>query len=158
MMAVANIRDGSTFFSERWKSLKSTSSSSYLELTQSLQVWNQECHVDLLMPFLLPRLLSLNFLIVDRSNFYAICKIIVALLLLLCPLVLYGCQEDDLGEGNHLAEDEPTVNHLDVGGGGQALHLADEDRGHHQHRCQVHTQGGLEEEGLEEGGGKGDCQ
>ena len=51
----------------------------------------------------------------------------------------------------------PDVNHLDVRGGGQALHLADEDGGHHQHGGQVHTQGRLKEERLEEGGGKGDC-
>ena len=76
----------------------------------------------------------------------------------LCPLVLYGCQENDLSEGNHLAEDKPQVDHLDVGGGGQALHLADEDRRHHQHGRQVHTQGGLKEEGLEEGGGECDSQ
>ena len=45
----------------------------------------------------------------------------------------------------------------DVRGGGQALHLADEDGGHNQHGGQVHTQGCLEEERLEEGGGKVDC-
>ena len=58
-------------------------------------------------------------------------------------VVLHGSEKNDLGEGNHLAKDEPDVNHLDVGGGGQALHLADEDGGHHQHRCQVHTQVGV---------------
>ena len=41
-------------------------------------------------------------------------------------------------------------------GGGQALHITDEDGGHHQHGGQVHAQGGLKEEGLEEGGGEGD--
>ena len=71
-------------------------------------------------------------------------------------VVLHGSEKSDLGEGNHLAKDEPDVNHLDVGGGGQALHLADEDGGHHQHGGQVHTQSCLEEEGFEEGGGKGD--
>ena len=55
-----------------------------------------------------------------------------------------------------VTENQPDVDHLDVRGGGQALHLADEDGRHHQHRCQVHTQGCLKEEGLEEGGGKGD--
>ena len=59
-------------------------------------------------------------------------------------------------KGHQLAEDEPVVNHLGVGGGGQSLHLADEDGGHHQHGGQVHTEGSLKEEGLEEGGGKGD--
>ena len=39
---------------------------------------------------------------------------------------------------------------------GQALHLADEDGGHHEHGGQVHTQGCLKEEGLEKGGGVGD--
>ena len=58
-----------------------------------------------------------------------------------------------------MAKDQPDVNHLDVRGGGQALHLAHEDGGHHQHGGQVHTQGCLKEERLEEGGGKGDrCQ
>ena len=71
-------------------------------------------------------------------------------------MILHGCEEDNLSKGNHLAEDEPDVDHLDVRGGGQALHLADEDGGHHQHCGQVHTQGCLKEEGLEEGGGKGD--
>ena len=50
-------------------------------------------------------------------------------------VVLHRSEEDDLSKGNHLAENEPDVDHLDVGGGGQALHLADEDRRHHQHCC-----------------------
>ena len=54
-------------------------------------------------------------------------------------VVLHSGEDDDLSKRNHLAEDEPDVNHLDVGGGGQALHLADEDGGHHQHGGQVHT-------------------
>mgnify|MGYP001256469091 CR=1 FL=1 len=66
--------------------------------------------------------------------------------------------EDHLGEGNQLAEYQPEVDHLWIGGEGQLLHHADEDGRHHQHRCQVHTQGGLKEDGLEEGGGKGDGQ
>ena len=64
--------------------------------------------------------------------------------------------EDHLGKGNQLAEDQPDVDHLWKGGGGQFLHHADEDGRHHQHCCQVHTQGRLKEERLEEGGGKGD--
>ena len=72
-------------------------------------------------------------------------------------VVFHRSEENNLNERNHLAEDQPDVNHLDVRGGGQALHLADEDGGHHQHCGQVHTQGCLKEEGLEEGGGKGDC-
>ena len=70
--------------------------------------------------------------------------------------VFHRSLKNDLREGNQLAEDEPAVDHLDIGGGGQALHLADEDGGHHQHGGQVHAQGCLKEEGLEEGGGKGD--
>ena len=68
-------------------------------------------------------------------------------------VVLHSGEENNLSKGNHLAEDKPDVNHLDVRGGGQALHLADEDGGHHKHGGQVHAQGRLEEEGLEEGGG-----
>ena len=71
-------------------------------------------------------------------------------------LILHGCEEDHLGEWDHLTENQPDVDHLDVRGGGQALHLADEDGGHHQHGGQVHAQGCFKEEGLEESGGKGD--
>ena len=52
-------------------------------------------------------------------------------------VVLHSSEKNNLGKGNHLTKDEPNVNHLDVGGGGQALHLADEDGRHHQHGCQV---------------------
>ena len=61
-----------------------------------------------------------------------------------------------LSKGDELAEDKPEVNHLGIGGEGQLLHHTREDRRHHQHVCQVHCQGSLEEVGLEEGGGKGD--
>ena len=71
---------------------------------------------------------------------------------------LHGNEKHNLGKRNQLTEDEPDVNHLDVGGGGEALHLADEDGRHHQHGGKVHTQSRLKEEGLEEGGGKGDGQ
>ena len=58
----------------------------------------------------------------------------------------------------HLAEDQPEVDHLWVGGQGKLLHHANEDGGHHQHVGQVDGEGGLEEERLEEGGGEGDHQ
>ena len=38
----------------------------------------------------------------------------------------------------------------------QLLHHTDEDGRHHQHVGQVHGEGGLKEERLEEGGGEGD--
>ena len=63
---------------------------------------------------------------------------------------------DHLSEGNQLAEDQPEVDHLQVGGGGQSLHHTDEDGRHDQHVGQVHRQSGLEVDRLEEGGGKGD--
>ena len=63
---------------------------------------------------------------------------------------------DHLSEGNQLAEDQPEVNHLQVGGGGQPLHHTDEDGRHDQHVGQVHRQSGFEVDRLEEGGGKGD--
>ena len=78
------------------------------------------------------------------------------LAILVFPVVLHGSEEYNLSKGNHLADDKPDVDHLDVRGGRQALHLADEDGGHHQHSGQVHTQGRLKEERLEEGGGKSD--
>ena len=74
------------------------------------------------------------------------------------PEELQGCYEHHLNKWNQLAEDEPVVDHLGGRGGGQALHLADEDGRHHQHGGQVDAQGSFKEEGLEEGGGKSDGQ
>ena len=51
------------------------------------------------------------------------------------PEELQRCHKHHLNKWNQLAEDEPVVDHLGGRGGGQALHLADEDRGHHQHCC-----------------------
>ena len=63
-----------------------------------------------------------------------------------------------LREGDQLAEDEPDIDHLQVGCSGQPAHHAGEDSGHDQHVGQVHSQGSLEVDRLEEGGGKGDHQ
>ena len=46
-----------------------------------------------------------------------------------------------LRKGDKLAEDKPYNNHLGIGGEGQFLHHAGEDRRHHQHVSQVHCQG-----------------
>ena len=62
-----------------------------------------------------------------------------------------------LYKGHQLTEDEPVVDHLGVGGERELLHDADEDGRHDQHVGQVHREGGLKEERLEEGGGKCDC-
>ena len=56
----------------------------------------------------------------------------------------------NLQERNKLAADQPDVNVLDVGGGGQLSHHRHENGRHHQHRCQVGAQGGLKVLGLEE--------
>ena len=61
-----------------------------------------------------------------------------------------------LYKGHQLAEDEPVVDHLWVGGERELLHDADEDGRHDQHVGQVHREGGLKEERLEGCGGKGD--
>ena len=61
--------------------------------------------------------------------------------------------ERDLCKWNQLREDEPDINHLDIGGGRQRLRHADEECGQHQQRGQVHRHHRLEVEGLEEGGG-----
>ena len=64
--------------------------------------------------------------------------------------------EDHRCEGNDQAEDQPHVNHLHVGGGGQLLYLAGEDGGHHQHDGQVHSNGIAKEVFVKEDGDKGD--
>ena len=64
--------------------------------------------------------------------------------------------KDHLSKGHQLAEYQPEVNHLWIRCKRQLLHHADEDGSHDEHGGQVHTQGRLKEERLEEGGGKGD--
>ena len=59
---------------------------------------------------------------------------------------------------NKLSKDEPDVNHLDIGGGGQRLGHADEEGSQHQQRGQVHCDLSLEEERLEEVGGVDDAE
>ena len=59
----------------------------------------------------------------------------------------------DLCKRNQLSKDQPDVDHLDIGGGGQRLGHADEEGGQHQQRGQVHRHHRLEEERLEEVGG-----
>ena len=50
----------------------------------------------------------------------------ISFMTIIPSVVLHSSEENNLSKGNHLAEDEPDINHLDVRGGGQALHLADE--------------------------------
>ena len=69
---------------------------------------------------------------------------------------LHCSEKHNLDERQKLSQNQPDVDHPDVWGGGQALHLADEDGGHDQHGGQVNAEGGLEEEWLEKGGGVGD--
>ena len=57
-----------------------------------------------------------------------------------------------------MAEDQPNVDHLDIGGERQLLNHAGEDGRHHQHVGQVDSQGSLEVCRLEGGGGEGDYQ
>ena len=52
-----------------------------------------------------------------------------------------------------MREDEPDINHLDIGGGGKRFGHADEEGGQHQQRGQVHRHHCFKVEGLEEGGG-----
>ena len=57
-----------------------------------------------------------------------------------------------LNEGNQLADDQPDVKHLEVGGVGEDLPHVDDDRCQHQHRRQVHPQGRFKERRFEEHG------
>ena len=58
----------------------------------------------------------------------------------------------NLCKRNKLSKDEPDVDHLDIGGGGQRLGHADEEGGQHQQRGQVHRHHRLKEEWFEEVG------
>ena len=57
----------------------------------------------------------------------------------------YAGDQDDLGEGDELGEDEPVLDPLDVGGLGQLLHHADQQGGQGQHHAQVHRDRRVEE-------------
>ena len=52
-------------------------------------------------------------------------------------MILHSSEQDNLNKRIDLAKDQPDVNHLDVRGGGKALHLAHEDGGHHQHHLKA---------------------
>ena len=66
--------------------------------------------------------------------------------LVLVPLrdVLDQDVEDEDGEGEGQAEDEPHVDELDVGGGGQLVGDCHVEGVHHQHGCDGHGHVGLE--------------
>ena len=51
----------------------------------------------------------------------------------------------NLNEGHKVAGQEPDVEQLEVGGGGQDLPHVDDDSGQNQHGGQVHTQGSFKE-------------
>ena len=56
----------------------------------------------------------------------------------------------NLNEGHKLADQEPDVEQLEVGGGWEDLPHVDDDSGQHQHSGQVHTQGSFKEGWFEE--------
>ena len=64
----------------------------------------------------------------------------------------------DLCKRNQLSKDQPDVDHLDIGGGGQRLGHADEEGGQHQQRRPVDRHHRLKEERLEEVGGVDNTQ
>ena len=55
-----------------------------------------------------------------------------------------------LNKWHELADQEPDVEQLEVGGGGEDLPHVDDDGGQHQHGGQVHTQGSFKEGWFEE--------
>ena len=65
------------------------------------------------------------------------------------PETVNGGMENDISEGQQKIENEPDLNHFDIGCLRETLHHRDQHAGQHQHYCQVHCQGGLKEERLE---------
>ena len=61
--------------------------------------------------------------------------------------------KEDLHEGDELGEDQPDVDHLDVGRGREGLGDGDEESGEDEECSQIDHDDSLEEEGFEEGGG-----
>ena len=53
------------------------------------------------------------------------------------------CVKQDFKERYSEVEDQPHINHLDVGGFGKALRHRDQHCDKHQHDCQVHNYGRL---------------
>ena len=69
---------------------------------------------------------------------------------------LNSCSDDDFEKGDKQGEDQPDIDHLHVGGGGQFLYLAGEDGGHHQHDGEVHLSGITKKLSVKEDGGEAD--
>ncbi len=75
-------------------------------------------------------------------------------LVLNIPKALDDGVENDLHKGDELSEDEPEIDHFQVGRGRQAVGDADEQGGQNKQGGQVDCDDGLKEEGLEVAGGE----
>ena len=84
--------------------------------------------------------------------------VVVDLPVVLLPHAVHEGVEQHLGEGNQLGEDQPDVDHLDVGSRRQRVGDGDEEGGEDQLGGQVDCHNSLEEEGLEVIGGVDDTE
>ena len=66
--------------------------------------------------------------------------------------------QEDLKEWNDLSKDQPNINHLDIGCGGETAGDTDKEGGEDEEGGQVHRNNRLEEEVLEEVGGVHDAE
>ena len=57
------------------------------------------------------------------------------------PHIVYDTSEQYINEGDGEVEEEPDVDHLDVGGDGKASNNGDEHAGEHQHDSEVDSDG-----------------
>ena len=76
----------------------------------------------------------------------------------LLPHVVHEGVQQDGHEGNQLGEDQPDVDHLDVGGRREGVGDGDEEGRQDELAGQVDRHHGLEEERFEEVGGVDDTE
>ena len=68
--------------------------------------------------------------------------------LVLCPEAVHVGVEQDQQKRHQQVEDQPDVNHLHVGSGGEVVAHADKHRRQHQHGRQIHRHNSFKEEIL----------
>ena len=82
-------------------------------------------------------------------NFYCF-SMMVNVPVLLCPHLVNVCVQEHLTEGQDLTEDEPNINHLNIGGGRKASRDADKEGRKNKEGCQVDADNSFEKERFEE--------
>ena len=91
-------------------------------------------------------MVCLSFIFNFRPKYFVMVTVVMNPVL---PHIVNPTSQQNIYEGDEKGGQEPELNHLDVGGEGEAGHHRDEHTGQHQHYGQVHSYCRLKVEGFE---------